>query len=30
MLSVIGAPRDVVDALELVSLRNAQHGKEPF
>lgn len=27
MLSVIGAPRDVVDALELVSLRNAQHGK---
>jgi hypothetical protein len=29
MLDVIGAPRDVVEALELVSLRNWQHGNVP-
>lgn len=29
MLDVVGAPRDVVEALELVSLRNWQHGNRP-
>ena len=29
MLNVIGAPRDVVEALELVSQRNWQHGNWP-
>lgn len=29
MLDVIGAPRDVIEALELVSLRNRQHGNRP-
>jgi hypothetical protein len=29
MLDVIGAPRDVVEALELVSLRNRHHGNRP-
>jgi len=29
MLDVVGAPRDVIEALELVSLRNRKHGSRP-